>query len=66
MEKYQQLFIEKVNLKIYPTTYSDNFAKTRFMEKISIDPIENVFKKFETTRRENACIFHKGFIKYPH
>lgn len=64
-KKVNNLHIEAADSsRRYSTPYSEKFEETRFVEKINVDPINNVYKKFDSTSRENQSIFYNGFIKY--
>ncbi len=59
-----ELYCEKIDFKTYPSSYSKAFEERQFMEQIMLDPIENVYEKFQTTVRSNQSLFRNGFLIY--
>ena len=59
-----ELYCEKIKFKTYPNSYSEAFAERQFTEQIVLDPIENVYEKFQSTERTNQSLFRNGFLIY--
>ena len=53
---------EKIKFETYPNSYSRAFAERQFTEQIMLDPIENVYEKFQSTERTNRSLFRNGLI----
>ena len=59
----QNFTVKKLILK--PTQVASKaFEERQFMEQIMLDPIENVYEKFQTTVRSNQSLFRNGFLIY--
>ncbi len=58
-----ELYCEKIKFETYPNSYSESFAERQFTEQIVLDPIDNVYEKFQTTERANQSLFRSGFLK---
>ena len=59
-----ELYCEKIKFETYPNSYSRAFAERQFTEQIMLDPIENVYEKFQSTERTNRSLFRNGFLIY--